>query len=76
MLALSDKWAEYFQSIPESGMGYWVVSVRLKDGRRFDRVYVDGGFITKIGESTSIPFSEADIAEFSNQATALFKTGH
>ena len=29
-------------------MGYQVVSVLLKDGRRFDRVLVVGGYITKI----------------------------
>jgi hypothetical protein len=66
MLALSDKWALFFKSIPETGMGYTVVSVTLKDGRRFDRVCVVGGTITKVGESTSIPFTESDIANISN----------
>ena len=66
MLALSSKWAPYFWSIPETGMGYVILSVQLKDGRRFDRVCVDGGFITKVGESTSIPFTEAEIDAFIN----------
>ena len=66
MLALSDKWAAYFHAIPETGMGYVTVSVLLKDGRRFDRVCVVGGTITKVGESSSVPFAESDIAEFSN----------
>jgi hypothetical protein len=34
MLALSAKWAEFFRSNPETGMGYSVVSVILKDGQR------------------------------------------
>jgi hypothetical protein len=66
MLTLSDKWASFLNSMPETGMGYVIVSVILKDGRRFDRVCVDGGVITKIGESTTIPFAEADIAELVN----------
>jgi hypothetical protein len=64
MLALSDKWGESFASIPETGMGYTVLSVILKDGRRFDRVCVNGGIVTKIGDSTSIPFAESDIDQF------------
>jgi hypothetical protein len=47
-------------------MGYTIVSVILKNGRRFDRVCVVVGTITKVGESSSIPFVESDIAEFSN----------
>jgi len=66
MLALSSKWAPFFKSVPETGMGYVIVSVILKDGSRFDRVCVVGGIITKVGDSASIPFSEADIAEFAN----------
>ena len=48
MLTLSDKWAPFFRSIHETGMGYVIVSVILKDGRQFDRVCVVGGTITKI----------------------------
>lgn len=64
MLALSNKWAPFFRSIPETGMGYVIVNVVLKDGRRFERVCVDSGVIVKIGDSKIIPFTEADIAEF------------
>jgi hypothetical protein len=64
MLPLSEKWAAYFNSIPETGMGYVIVSVVLKDGRRYDCVCVDSGVITKVGESSSIPFTESDIAQF------------
>ena len=64
MLTLSDKWAPFFRSIHETGMGYVIVSVILKDGRQFDRVCVVGGTITKIEDSDLIPFAESDIAEF------------
>jgi hypothetical protein len=44
-------------------MGYQIASVLLTDGRRFDRVVIVGGFITKIGESPEIPFRDEQIAE-------------
>jgi hypothetical protein len=61
MLALSNKWAPILASQPETGMGYQIASVFLMDGRRFDQVSIVGGFITKIGGSTDIPFNEAEI---------------
>lgn len=63
MLELSQKWAPFFQSHAETGMGYVIVSALLKDGRRFDRVCVVGGYVTTVDGSSSIPFAEADIAE-------------
>lgn len=32
-IKLSKKWIEYLYSMPESGMGYQIVEVTLKDGR-------------------------------------------
>jgi hypothetical protein len=61
MLALSNKWAPILVSQPETGMDYQIASVFLKDGRRFDRVVIVGGQITKIGEDKDIPFKEEDI---------------
>lgn len=64
MLALYNKWAEFFRSNPESGMGYTIVSVILRDGRRQDRAYVVGGTITQVDGSDLIPFAEDEIAQF------------
>lgn len=61
MLALSDKWAPILISQPETGMGYQLASVFLRDGRKFDHVMIVGGYITKIGTSVDIPFAESDI---------------
>lgn len=44
-------------------MGYQVVTVVLKDGRRFDQVVVNGGHITQIKDIEGIPFKEKDIKE-------------
>lgn len=63
MLKLSPKWIHNLVSKPETGMGYQVVTVVLKDGRRFDQVVVNGGHITQIKDIEGIPFKEKDIKE-------------
>ena len=63
MLQLSDKWAPILTNQAETGMGYQIVSVHLLDGRRFDGVVIDSGFITRVGRSVAVPFVEADIAD-------------
>jgi len=47
-IALSKHWAPYLSSLPETGMGYQVVSVFLTDGHKFDQVVVDSGYITRV----------------------------
>ncbi len=63
MLALSDKWAPFLVSQPETGMGYWIVSVILLDGRKFDKVCIVGGYITTVNGSTDLPFQEPEIEQ-------------
>jgi hypothetical protein len=63
MLKLSSDWARFLTRQPETGMDYQIVSVFLKDGRRFDQAVIVGGHITKIKGIKDIPFSEEDIAE-------------
>jgi hypothetical protein len=62
MLRLSEKWAPQLMSQPETGMGYQVVTVELLDGRHFEQVVVDSGYITKIRGHSDIPFREDEIA--------------
>lgn len=64
MLELSTKWGDFLREQYETGMGYWVVSVVLRNGRRFDRaVIIDSGHLTQIFGLADIPFEEKDIAE-------------
>jgi hypothetical protein len=63
MLQLSDKWGPRLVSQPETGMGYQVASVILKDGSRYDQVLIESGFITRIRDLDQIPFREEDIAD-------------
>ena len=61
MLKLSDKWAAVLAGQRETGMGYQVVTVRLKDGRQFAGVAVVGGSISRIAGTESVPFADDDI---------------
>jgi hypothetical protein len=61
VLVLSDRWAEVLNSQPETGMGYQVVSIHLRDGRRFDGVTITGGVISRVPGELHIPFGEEDI---------------
>ncbi len=63
MIWLSTKWAKMLASKPETGMGYQVVTVILKDGNRFDQVAVVEGRIAQIRGRKDIPFTEDEIAE-------------
>ena len=63
MLRLSPKWTRQLVLMPETGMGYQVATVALKDGRRFDQVVVVEGRITQIRGRADIPFTEDDILQ-------------
>ena len=62
-IALSKRWATYLVSLPETGIGYQVASVLLTDGRKFDQVIIDSGYVTRIRGHREIPFTEAEIVE-------------
>jgi hypothetical protein len=64
MLCLSSKWADFFRTHPETGMDYTIVTVVLKDGRRFERVVVTGGIIGSVDGDPTVRFTEDEIAEF------------
>jgi hypothetical protein len=63
MLPLSGKWARKLAAEPETGMGYQIASIVLKDGNRFDQVVIVEGNITQVRGVDGIPFSENQIEE-------------
>ena len=63
MISLGDKWVPVLLSQPETGMGYQIASVFLRDGRRFDRVTITQGVITQIDGKKEVPFKEEDIKD-------------
>jgi hypothetical protein len=61
MLPLSEKWATRLAAEPETGMGYQIASIVLKDGKKFDQVVIVGGNIAQVRGVGGIPFSEDQI---------------
>ena len=59
----SGKWITRVRSLPETGMGYTVVRVALRDGRAFNQAVVDSGVLNRVRGLTDIPFTEDDITE-------------
>jgi hypothetical protein len=52
------------QKLFETGMGYTIVSITLKDGRRrFNQAIINSGYLTRVRGLPNVPFSEDDIAE-------------
>jgi hypothetical protein len=74
MLRLSSKWVEFFRMHAETGMGYTIVTVVLKDGKRYPRVAVTGGVIGSVDGGSAIPFIEDDIAEFEDDIAEFIVT--
>lgn len=58
-----DEWIDFLVAQPETGMGYWIVWVRLADGRSFDRVVVNGGLVTQVYGFDAVPFEPKEIVE-------------
>jgi hypothetical protein len=59
----SGKWKETIRALPETGMGYSVVTVALKDGRVFKQAVIDSGHLARIRGIADVPFKEDDITE-------------
>jgi hypothetical protein len=62
MIKLSEKWSK-LSWMPETGMGYQIATVVLKDGRRLNQVVIIEGLIAGIRNVTDIPFQEDDIED-------------
>ena len=46
----------------ETGIGYQVVSVKLKDGRSYDQVVASEGCIIQVRGYEAVPFAPDDVA--------------
>lgn len=57
------KWQERVKALPETGMGYSVVCVTLRDGRRFEQAVIDSGWLSRVRGLPDVPFAEEDIID-------------
>ena len=63
MLTLSDRWVRDLMYEPETGMGYQIATITLKDGRRFPKAaIIQCAAIGEIDGNPAIPFTESEIA--------------
>lgn len=63
LMRLSDRWALELRDEPETGMGYQIATVILKDGRRLpNTAIIDCTYIGAVDCTRGPPFSESDIA--------------
>ena len=64
-IKLSSKWTESLVKQPETGMGYQVCTIHLKDGREFKQTVIFGGKVAQIKGIEIAPFSEDEIEAIS-----------
>ena len=57
------EWQQRVKALPETGMGYSVVRVTLRDGRQFEQAVIDSGWMSRVRGLADVPFTEEDIAE-------------
>src|SRR5437016_12213771 len=57
--------AEHLKNAEETGIGYQVVSVQLKDARIFEQVVISEGCSIEVRGCKEIPFSPDDVASVS-----------
>ncbi len=56
---------DHLKQAKETGIGYHVISVELKDGRAFDQVVASEGCIIEVRGYREIPFSPDDVVSVS-----------
>jgi hypothetical protein len=62
LVPIPSQLAEQVRNDQETGIGYRVVSVQLKDGSTFDQVAVSEGHIVEVRGYSEIPFAAEDVA--------------
>lgn len=68
-LPLASGWIEKLRSEPESGMGYQLVRVRLRDGRVLDHAVVLNAQLLQLGDEVG-PVSPEDIVDLELEPAA------
>jgi hypothetical protein len=63
MKELPKKWCEYLLKQPESGMGYQIVTVTLRDGNEFEAAVSGCQIMGKVRGFCGIPFDLEEIAK-------------
>ena len=62
LVAVPSRFVDQLKQEGETGIGYQVVSVELKDSRCFDQVATSEGHVIEVRGHKQIPFASEDIA--------------
>ena len=62
LVAIPNAFVETLKRASETGIGYQVISVELRDGRCFDQVVTSEGCIIEVRGYKEIPFASEDVA--------------
>jgi hypothetical protein len=62
LVPIPNGFVDHLKGAEETGMGYQIVSVQLRDGRTFDQVVTSEGCIIEVRGYKEIPFSPDDVA--------------
>jgi hypothetical protein len=65
LVQIPTRFVDHLNQNNETGIGYQVVSVALKDGRSFDQVATSEGCVIEVRGYKEIPFAAEDIASVS-----------
>jgi hypothetical protein len=62
LFTIPNEWVDHLRRQRETGLGYQVVSVNLKDGRRFDQVVASEGCVIQVRGYSDVPFKQDEVA--------------
>jgi hypothetical protein len=62
LVPIPSGFVDHLKRAEETGIGYQVVSVKLRDGRTFDQVVTSEGCIIEVRGFKEIPFAPNDVA--------------
>ena len=65
LVPIPSRFVDQLKLAAETGIGYQIVSVVLKDGRSFDQVATSEGYIIDVRGYKEIPFAPDDVASLS-----------
>jgi hypothetical protein len=62
LIPIPREYAEGLRRHGETGMGYQIVSVTLKNGKHFDQVVTSEGYVIQVRGHKDVPFTSDDVA--------------
>jgi hypothetical protein len=76
LVPIPSGFVDHLKRAGETGIGYQVVSVELRDGRSFDQVVTSEGCIIEVRGFKEIPFTPDEVASVSvNHKRWNFRSG-